>query len=495
MTSALAPPPARRILAASALVIALCSTPANAQPADAGVDGAADAMDAGAPKASEPPLEQLPLADQASGVETPEPPSVGQRLLWVPRTIFFIPRWTFWLAMQPLRFVAWGYEKTQNQLRGALFSVDEVYGVYPVAGYSTDYGFSIGARAVHRDLFGQKERLKLSADWGGEFRQGYAVRMSSGERVAKRFAAALELRYQRRPGERFFGIGNEDQLSMPPATLIDPQTEDTATSARFREDILRATTNLDTILVGALSFRVTGAYARREFAGSDALGEDIADRYDTSRLIGFESGVENVYLEAELIYDSRRQTNRFISQAMDSTGWYASLFTGRAKGVGDDTTDFMRYGGEVQKLFDLYRGSRVLTLRALFDGVGGTDGRSDGKISFIDLPRLGGPDFLRGHARDRYRDKAVALLTAEYSWDLGNYFGGYTFVDAGRAFHEVDDLEELRSYHLGFGAGIEMRTYHSFLVRAQLAASRSGDVFFELALSPAFGRRERAGRY
>ena len=40
-----------------------------------------------------------------------------------------------------------------------------------------------------------------------------------------------------------------------------------------------------------------------------------------------------------------------------------------------------------------------------------------------------------------------------------------------------------------------MRTYHSFLLRGQLAASREGDVFFELALSPAFGRRDRAGRF
>jgi hypothetical protein len=514
MTLALTSPLARRIFAVAALVVAFVSTPASAQPADAGVDGASDVIDAGAPMATdaavdappvavhiptpepEPAAGPLPRANEVSGVEIAEPPTVRERYRWIPRVIFFVPRWTFWLAMQPLRFVAWGYEKTQAQLKGALFSVDQVYGIYPVAGYSTDYGVSLGARFVHRNLFGRKERLKLSADFGGEFRQGYAIQVSSGERVAKRFSASLELRYQRRPGERFFGIGNEDEISMVPSTPIDPQMSDAAIGSRFREDIVRVTTHLDTLLVGNLTLRATGAWAKRDFANpDDGIGAEIVDRYDTSRLIGFDTGVNNLYVEAELIYDSRRQTNKYIAAVMDATGWYASLYTGRAKGLGDDTTDFMRYGGEVQRLIDLYAGSRVLTLRAMVDGVGGTDGRTDGKISFIDLPRLGGPDFLRGYPRDRFRVKTVALLTAEYGWDLGNYFGGYLFVDAGRALHEIGDINELRSYHTGFGGGVEMRTYNSFLFRAQLAASRSGDVFFELALSPAFGRRERAGRY
>ncbi|MBA3465077.1 MAG: hypothetical protein H0T46_34405 [Deltaproteobacteria bacterium] len=501
MTSALAPPLARRTFAAAALVVALVSTRASAQPADAGVDAAADPVDAGAPTGGDavvhiPALEPtatLPRANEASGVEIPEPPTTGERLRWIPRAIFFIPRWTFWLVAQPLRLTAWTYEKTQAQLRGALFSVDQVYGIYPVANYSTDYGFSVGARFVHRNTFGRKERLRLSADWGGEFRQGYAMRISSGERFGKRVSATLGLRYQRRPGERFFGIGNEDETTLPEMP-IDPQTSDDAIGSRFREDITRAVGSVDTLLVGDLKLRVTGAWAKREF-GDAVVGPSIAERYDTSRLIGFANGVNNVYVEAELIYDSRRPTSRYISQVMDATGWYASVFAGRATGVGDDTTDFMRYGGEVQRLIDLYQGSRVLTLRASLDGVAGTDGRTDGKISFIDLPRLGGADFLRGYPRDRFRDKGVSLLTAEYAWDLGNYFGGYAFVDLGRAFNDFDDVAELRSYHMGFGGGIEMRTHRSFLFRAQLAASRSGDVFFELALSPAFGRRERAGRY
>ena len=432
--------------------------------------------------------------DQASGIAIDEPPSTSERLKWIPRALLFIPRWGFWVAAQPLRGAAWTYEVTRDKLKGALFSADQVYGIYPVGSYSTDYGFSVGARFVHDNVFGQKERLRVFADFGGEFRQGYGVKLGSGERIAKRFTANLEARYQRRPAERFFGIGNNSELEAPPEMPIDPMTSNVAIGSRFREDILRLRTHLDTRLVGDLYFRVTGAWAARSFGDSEVSGESITQHYDTTRLAGFDNGVNNVYVESELIYDSRRPTNPYISQVMDATGWYLSAYVGKAEGRMDDPTDYVRYGGEVQRYIDLYKGSRVLTLRAMVDAVGGTDGRTDGKISFVELPRLGGPDFLRGYPRDRFRDRAVAFATAEYAWDLGNYFGGYTFVDVGRPFQSLSEAE-VSGLRVGFGAGIEMRTYRSFLLRGQLAASRDGDVFFELALSPAFGRRERAGRY
>ncbi|MBL9016566.1 MAG: hypothetical protein JNL83_20425 [Myxococcales bacterium] len=446
-----------------------------------------------APEPVPPPARGV-APEEASGIAIDEPPSTAERLRWIPRALLFLPRWGFWVAAQPLRGAAWTYEVTRDKLKGALFSADQIYGLYPVASYSTDYGFSVGARFVHYDVFGQKEKVKLFADFGGEFRQGYGLKLSSGERIAKRFTANFEARFQRRPGERFFGFGDNTELEAPPEMPIDPMTSNVAIASRFREDIMRMKTYLDTKIARDLYVRVTGAWADRAFGDSDVGGESIADRYDTTRLVGFDDGTSNIYVETELIYDSRRPTNPYISRVMDATGWYLSAFTGRARGLADDTTSYYRYGGEVQRYIDLYKGSRVLTLRAMVDAVGGTDGRTDGKISFVELPRLGGPDFLRGYPRDRFRDGAVALATAEYAWDLGNYFGGYAFVDVGRPFPSLSEVE-LTGLRMGFGGGIEMRTYRSFLLRGQLAASKDGDVFFELALSPAFGRRERAGRF
>ena len=435
------------------------------------------------------------LAMAVSGCASdPKPETTGSKLRWVPRVLLFVPRWGFWLAMQPLRLGAWAYERYDlfARVEGALFNVDQTYGIYPVGKYSTDYGFSVGLRAVHYNLLGKKESLTLLADFGGQFQQAYGFKLGSGERVAHRIKTTLEARYERRPGERFFGIGNARELAMPPAVPIDPATSDDAIASRFRENLVRVVPGLDAKLVGPLSARIAGAYAHRTFSSGTIDG--IADRYDTSRLVGFATGVDNIYLEGELIYDSRRATSIFNTQAIDAAGWYLAGHFGQAKGLGDDHTDFFRYGGEVQRYIDLYGGTRVLALRVQVDAIGGSDGRTDGKISFVDLPRLGGPDYLRGYPMDRFRDRSLVLATAEYTWDIGNYMAAYLFVDAGRAQHDLAAID-LTALHVGFGGGVELHSDKSFLMRGQLAYSRENSLFVELVLEPAFGRRERAGRY
>jgi outer membrane protein assembly factor BamA len=277
---------------------------------------------------------------------------------------------------------------------------------------------------------------------------------------------------------------------------LDPTLADTAISSRFRENLIRVVATVDVKVTGPFWFHGSGALAIREFSNAEDSDEPIMDRFDTSRLVGYDSGVKNVYFDGELAYDTRRPTSRWQAQSIDTTGWLASIHLGRAKGVDEDPTEYTRYGGELQRYFDLYRGSRALALRLLVDGITGSDGLTDGKISFIDLPRLGGTDYLRGYPQDRFRDRAVVLATAEYTWDLGNYLTGYLFTDAGRTVHTWSQLDaNLDDLHVGFGGGIQVNTAKSFLLRAQLAFSREGDAFVQLAFSPAFGRRERAGRY
>lgn len=445
------------------------------------------------PVATRPP----PLPEQANGIAVPEAPGIGERLRWIPRVALFVPRWAFWTIAQPFRLGAWAYERysLRARVKGALFNVDETFGVYPVAGYTTDYGFNLGARFVHHDLFGHDEHLKLRANFGGEFQQAYGIELKSGN-IAERVRAGIESRYERRPRERFFGIGNANELPEPPAMPLDPTLADAAISSRFRENLIRVVATVDVKLLGPISFHGSGALALREFSNADGQEEAIMTRFDTTRLVGFEDGVKNVYFDGELAYDTRRPSSPWQTQVIDATGWLLSAHLGRAKGVDGDPSAYTRYGGEVQRYFDLYRGSRTLALRLLVDGITGSDGLTDGKISFIDLPRLGGAEYLRGYPENRFRDRAVALATVEYTWDLGNYLGGFLFTDAGRTVHTWSQLDtNLDDLHVGFGGGVEIHTDKSFVLRGQLAFSREGDAYIQLALSPAFGRRERAGRY
>jgi outer membrane protein assembly factor BamA len=426
-----------------------------------------------APAPTTVPVDEAPIASpkEASGVARED--ARKDSALWIPRALLFVPRIVVWAAAQPIRGAVYAYERysLQERFTDATFNDARTFGVYPTAAYETGFGVTVGGRLVYRDFFGHDERLKLRVNFGGRFRQAYGMNLRSGDLFGKRVFVELDSSYERRPQERFYGIGNLD----------DPE------SSRFREYLVRNVVTLDTRLYDRLHSRLSGHYMLRSFSGT---GDDdsIELHYDTSQLAGFDDGVDNIYVEHELVYDSRRPTSPLQSKAIDATGWFASAFFGMTTGAGEDPSQFYRYGGELQRYFDLYDGSRVLALRAMLETVDGEE------VSFIDLPRLGGSEYLRGYPNGRFRDNTIALATAEYTWDLGNYLAAYTFVDVGRPFSgpRALALEDLR---VGYGGGVQVHTRFDFLMRGQIAASIDGDVFLELALSPSFGRRERAGRY
>jgi len=402
------------------------------------------------PVAPEPDWSRAPRPDEASGVEHEAATPVQEHLLWIPRTILLVPRWVVWSVSQPVRGGAYVYERYDlpGVFRRTFFNVSETFGIYPIATYETTFGVTMGARLVHRDLFGEHERLKLRANWGGRYQQAYGINVRSGRRIPH-LSLELDGSYERRPDEPFYGIGNDADME-----------------TRFQEDLVRSVLTLDAPIVDALSFRVETAVVNREVMGMR---------------------VDNTRVEGQLVYDSRQPSSIYANKVLDATGWFASVYGGFTRGIGDDPSRFTSYGTEVQRFLDLYHGTRVLALRLLVEEIRGT-------ASFIDLPRLGGTEFLRGYPSGRFRDNALALATAEYTWDLGNFFAAYTFVDAGRVYPSLGDFtfEDLR---IGYGIGVELHTDRAYIGRVQVAASRDGDFLLDLVLSPAFPRRERVGRY
>jgi outer membrane protein assembly factor BamA len=438
--------------------------------------------------------EPAPPPDQANGVVREEDGSATSGLIWIPRAVLFVPRATVWAAAQPIRGVTYVYERYDlgSRFLDATFTDDRRFGIYPVAGYDSSFGFSVGGRMLYKDIFGEGERIKLRADWGGEFRYGYGMSIRTGDRFGP-ISLGYEANYERRRG-KFYGIGNNGPtVDTVPDMPVDPTLGDVGIKSRYAERVIRNTADLKIQYVEELRSRVSAALMLREFGPDEQY--DITMNYDTSKLVGFDSGVKNVYVEHELAYDTRRPTSEFNTQTLDATGWLASVHTGAARGIEGDPTHYYRYGAELQRYLDLYEGSRVLAFRVLFDAVAGTDVYTDGKISFVDLPRLGGKEYLRGYPSDRFRDRAVALGTAEYSWLVGGNLAAYTFVDVGRPLDSPDDATTVDSLRVGFGGGLQVHTRNTFFTRIQLAASREGDFLFNVVFSPAFGRRERAGKY
>ena len=412
----------------------------------------------------------------------------------VPRALLFLPRMVFWAAVQPVRGLVYVHERydLSNRFIDATFTDDRKFGIYPVAGYESSFGFKVGARILYKDIFGESERIKLRADYGGEFRYALGVAASTGRRFGPvKFDVDSSLERRR---DKFYGIGNGEELTTPLETTLDPTMTDFALESRFRQDVIRNVVGVKVNFTDELSTRLSGAWMIRDFSGTDK--DDITMRFDTSKLVGWNNGLNNVYVENELVYDSRRPTTPYTTRTIDATGWLLRAHGGVGRGLEDDPTRYVRYGGELQRYFDLYQGNRSLVLRVLLDAVAGTDGRTDGRISFVDLPRLGGPEFLRGYPSGRFRDRAVALGTVEYTWALMANASAYAFFDIGEPLDRFDAaFTDPGTLRFGYGGGIQVHTRNTFMVRSQIAFSREGDFMLNLVFSPAFGRRERAGRY
>jgi len=246
-------------------------------------------------------------------------------------------------------------------------------------------------------------------------------------------------------------------------------------------------------IVGPLSVRLISGVIDKTFErsskGDIPAGTDIAEHYQVDELTAWDEGTTYSYNELELRYDSRHNGDQWEPVSVPSTGWLAAGFGGVALGFAGVPTHYWVYGGDVQRFIRLGENPRVLTLRVIAQEVRGeTD-----EIPFVDLPRLGGPILLRGYERDRFRDRAMALGSAEYLWDLGRGWAAFAFSDAGRVYPSLADFtfEDLR---VGFGGGLEFHSDRSFLGRFNVASSIDGGVFFSLSLDPVYVPSNRVER-
>ena len=396
----------------------------------------------------------------------------------VPRGLLYPVRGLWYVIWGIPRLGMWAYDRyqLQDRFRQIFFNETETVGVFPVAFVETGFGLNIGARLIIQDVVAEDFKFRLRAGYGGRFRQAYSAKLSTG----KLFGDTLEMeilgKYEIFPKSRFYGFGNGDEEDFQAGgALINPIVDDTAIATRYRHDDYQVELAMLGHVNELLALRLSGRFKNRTFdedADEDS-DEEIVDVYDTAMLLGFDDGLSNVYAEAEIIYDSRRTTEFYLSPAAPSTGWKLSAFAGYQFGLGDDPSGHWRWGADVQRYIDLYRGDRVLILRAYIEGV---SGQID-DVPFVDLPRLGGPVLLRGYDRDRFYDRNVTMATAEYNYPIERNIGGYIFADTGRVWRDLEDFE-FDNFRLGFGGGLQAHTTNGFIARVSVASSIDGGLFF-----------------
>lgn len=425
----------------------------------------------------------------ASGIVTEDKPSFRQRALWVPRALLFVPKIVVWGALQPIRGAAYLYERDGggSQRIGATTVPERTLGAYAVARYTSELGGTLGARILYKNLMGEGERLRLRVDAGGELVYGLGARITTGQRLGP-LELSVDASVDLHAHDLFYGIGNGPLTEAMPASPIDPSLSDAAVESRFGQEILRHAAHADVALTDRVHVRATTAWTRRTFRREDE--DDLEMRYATPALAGWSTGTNVLYAGAELALDTRRPASPQPTQTIDAAGWLVRGHAGVAHGLSGDESAYVAYGGEIQRAIRLWADTRTLALRIQVDAVAGTDGRTDGRIAFTDLPQLGGPEDLRGYPAGRFRDRAVVLASAEYAWRLINQVSAFTFVDAGEPFAAWAHATDGR-LRIGFGGGVQIHTKHTFLARVQLAGSRDGDLLLGVVFSPTSGRRPR----
>jgi outer membrane protein assembly factor BamA len=432
-----------------------------------------------APLDAAPPAKKTVRPEDARGYEVPPGTEPEDVALAAPRAVLAVPRYALKLVFWPIRE---GIEFADRhalveRVRDFLYNDARTAAIVPTFGIDSYFGPSFGAKAFHEDLAGHGEYASAEARFGGQYKLATQLNFRANNFGGSPLWLESATRYESEPGLLFQGIGHGDAPAG--GERLDPRAGQVAT--RYSEDrylgFLRSGVTFGRP-GGMLQLGATGIYNVRDF-GEKHRGRDpsIEQVYDTSRLVGFGERVATFETDLNVILDVRDVAGATAS------GFYLELFGGYVPRIGQYS--FWHHGAELTGYIDLYKRTRVLVLRAFLEGVEG----DEQDIPFAELPRLGGPNRLRGYKLDRFRDEKTAVGTVEYRYPIHQYVAGSLYLDVGRAERTYSDFFDSR-WKTGFGGGFIVRSRDRQLFAFDIAY---GDgVRFYLTTDPlrAFSKRD-----
>lgn len=414
----------------------------------------------------------------------------SEALLWVPRALLRVPRLVLDASMRLVVLAARAEEEYDviETVDDVLFNDARTFGVVPSAFYETGFKPSIGARVIHRDLFGEHEGLKLRALYADVGQQRYDVDVHSGDRFG-RLQLHAGAAYNRNDSLRFYGLGTAEQVDRVRGTPQRSALErDIATPAYYRSEEAHGAVGVGGAILPRLSLGATAALRRRDLSTGapdlDDRDEDATPWVDQVFTTGSLTGLDTVATDGSgelvLTWDGRTPTRPDRPIDLAAIGPRFATWLGGQTALEGATGSFARAGADLWHYLDLARGDRLLVLRLRTSWAIGRL-RS---IPFPDLPTLGGSKLLRGYPSGRFRDRGSLLATVEYRYPVQDNIAGYLFVDAGRVLDDWNDLtpSELQHTRVSWGAGVYLFSEGGLLLRGQLASSIDGGLFIQLML-------------
>jgi hypothetical protein len=399
--------------------------------------------------------------------------------LAVPRAVLAVPRYALKLVFWPVRA---GIEFVDRhalieEVTDILYNDERTAAIVPTLSIDSFFGPTIGIKAFHDDWAGHDEQASVEARFGGIYNLATQLYFRADHFGGTRLWLESTARFESEPALLFQGVGNG--TDDPDALPVAPR--DAAIATRFSEQrylgLLRAGYGFgrpgELLLLGG-----TASYSVSDF-GSKQKGDEpsIEQVYDTTQLVGFADRTPVLETDLNLVVDLRDVAGATAS------GGFLELFAGRAPKLG--RYGFWHHGAEITGYVDLYRRTRVLVLRAMVEGVNG----NEAEIPFSELPRLGGPNRLRGYPLGRFRDETVALGTIEYRYPVHQFVAGALYCDVGQVGKSYADLFDER-WKTGFGAGLIVRSRDRQLFTFDVAYGEGVQLHFTTEPLRAFSDRE-----
>ena len=162
-------------------------------------------------------------------------------------------------------------------------------------------------------------------------------------------------------------------------------------------------------------------------------------------------------------------------------GGVVDLSWSRHTQLGGADYDFSGFALQARQYLPLGSRQRVLALRFLTST---SCPESGARVPFYYQPTLGSPHLMRAVQDQRFRDRNLIYLSAEYRWEAAPALELALFYDAGKVFRNRSgfNLMGLRK-NLGFGFRVKRR--NRVLFRVDLAKGRE-DTRIRVTVGPAF---------
>lgn len=374
----------------------------------------------------------------------------------------------------PVRIASYPLALTVKGIGGAIEGLDDAKVIYKIEhllaprrgpfGVLLDFraggisGIGGGFTAEHTSFLkrGNLFRLHAEATLRGDRRVNLGVRLGSPEKTA----TEVGLGYRVRPYASYYGVGpgtDEDAKSFYNQESLwagASHRRSLGGGVHVQGDLLRSS-----IAAGAPGDKEEPAI-EEEFLGALPLGYGF---HSYGWTVGAQLSHENGLGPGRATHGGLRRirASRFIGDSVDEAAFWS-------------------FRGEAQQYLTLFYPYRVLALRGVFSWIESSEGKD---VPFQRLLSNDDPDLLRGYPDFRFRDRRLAILSAEYRWPLwtnktpgGSGLDLYLLSDAGQVFH---DSKELGGGNLTFsyGGGLRLESSTKFKARLELAWSEEGMQF------------------